>query len=101
MLNSKNLSRGAGRDRRNGSGPAHRIGPGDDFETAVFVLDQRGTAFDPVAAIHVANAVIVVADDGVVDVTADHAIGAVTPRFSGERRFERADIIHRILDLLL
>ena len=61
-----------------------RIGPGDDLETAVLVLGERRAALHPVAAIHVADAVVVT-DHGVVDVAADHAFGAVTPRFGGER----------------
>ena len=76
------------------------IGPGDDLETAVLVLGERGAAFNPVAAIHVADAMFV-ADGGVVDMAADHAVGAVTPRFARKRLFERADIIHRVLDLQL
>ena len=80
--------------------PAHRIGPGDDLETAVLVLDQRGAAFHPVAAVHVANAVLV-ADGGVVDMAADHAVGAVPPRLGGERLLEGADVVHGVLDLQL
>ena len=81
-------------------GAVARIGPGDDLETAVLVLGERGAALDPVAAIHVADAVLV-ADGGVVDVAADHAVGAVTPRFARQRLFERADIVHGVLDLQL
>ena len=86
--------------RGTGASRALRIGPGDDFEPAVLVLDERGAAFDPVAAVHVADAVLV-ADRGVVDMAADHAIGAVPPRFAGQGLFERADIVHRVLDLQL
>ena len=35
------------------------------------------------------------------DVAADHAIGAVALGFGGQRAFERADIVHGILDLQL
>jgi len=42
---------------------ADRIGPGDDLELAVLVLDQRGAALHPVAAVHIADALIV-ANDG-------------------------------------
>ncbi len=66
----------AARDRRRRS---RGSGPGDDLEPAVVVLDERRAALDPVAAIHVADAVLV-ADGGVVDVAADHAVGAVPPR---------------------
>ncbi|MBA7680558.1 hypothetical protein ES703_88878 [subsurface metagenome] len=64
------------------------------------MLDQRGAAFHPVAAVHVADAMLVV-DRGVVDVAADHALAAMAPRLAGERRFERADVIHRLLHLEL
>src|SRR5690242_828935 len=45
--------------------------PGDDFESAALMLDQRGAALDPVAVIAVGDAVDV-AHDRVVNVTADH-----------------------------
>src|SRR5712672_4228165 len=77
--------------------PAQRIGPGDDLEPAVFVLGQRRAAFHPVAAIHVADAVLVT-DGGVMDVAADHPVGAVPPRFAGQRLFEGADIVDGVLD---
>jgi len=84
----------------NGRCTAKRIGPGDDFKSAVFMLGQCGTAFHPIAAIHVADTMLV-ANGGVVDVAADHAIGAVTPSFARQRSFEGADIVHGILDLQL
>ena len=74
--------------------------PGDDLETAVVVLDHRGAAFHPVAAIDVADAVIVV-DDGVMDVTADDAVGGVPTRLGHQRLLELADEVHRVLDLQL
>src|ERR1700739_4554399 len=88
---------GARCDRGHGDGPAQRIGPGNDFKAAVFVLRKRGAAFHPVAAVHVADAMLV-ADGGVVDMAADHPVGAVTPRLGGKRRLEGADIVHRVLD---
>ncbi len=42
------------------------------------MLGDRRAALDPVAAIDVADAEIVV-DDGVVDVAADHAVDVVAP----------------------
>ena len=86
--------------RGTGAVAAQRIGPGDDFKPAVFMLGQRGAAFDPVAAVHVANAMLV-ADGGVVDMAADHAVGAVTPRLGRQRLLKGADIIHGVLDLQL
>ncbi len=74
--------------------------PRDDLERAVVTFRDRGTAFDPVAAVDVADAEVVV-DGGCVDVAADHAIGLVAVRFGGERLLEGADVIHRVLDLVL
>ena len=64
------------------------------------MLGHRGAAFDPVAAIDVADAEIVM-DDGVMDVAADHAVDAVALRFGGEPLLERADVIDRIFDFML
>ena len=64
------------------------------------MLGQRRAALDPVAAIHVADAEIVV-DDGVVNMAADHPVDAQALGFGGQRLFERADIVHRVLDLAL
>src|ERR1700681_2100094 len=64
------------------------------------MLGERGAAFHPVAAVHIADTMFV-ADDGVMDVAADHAIGTVTARLGCERLFEGADIIHGVLDLQL
>ena len=87
--------------RRDGKRPRSTgFDPGDDLESAVLMLGKRGAALDPVAAIHVADAEIVV-DDGVVDVAADDAVDAVALRLGGERLFERADIVHGVLDLVL
>src|SRR5450756_2410282 len=94
------LCRRAGGDVRHRRDPSQRIGPGDDLEAAVLVFDQRRAAFHPVAAIHVADALLV-ANGRTVDVPADDALGAVTPRLGGERLFERADVIHGVLDLQL
>jgi hypothetical protein len=57
---------------RLGCGPQIELRPVDDFEIAVEVLAGSGAAFDPIAAIDVAKAEIVVRS-GVMDVTADHA----------------------------
>ena len=76
------------------------IGPIDDLEAAVLVLDQRRAAFHPIAAIHVADAEIVV-HHRVMDMAADHAVDLVAMRFRGQRLLEGADIVHRVLDLVL
>ena len=79
---------------------AGAVGPFDDLELAVVVLDHGGAALHPVAAIDVANAVVVV-DDGMVDVPADHPVGGVPLRLGHQRLLELADEIHRVLDLQL
>src|SRR6516225_6252041 len=60
--------------------PSGVIRPGDDFEAPVGVLGKRRATFDPVAAIHVANAEILV-NDRMVNMAADHAVDATPPRF--------------------
>jgi len=69
-------------------------------EAAVRVLDDRGAALDPVAAIEIAHAEIRV-DRGVMDVAADHAVGAVAVGLGDQRLLELADIADRVLDLEL
>src|SRR5882757_1863806 len=71
---------------------AHRLGPGDDLEPAVEVLHERGAAFDPVAAIEIAHAELVV-DRRMMDVAADDAVDMEAPGFRRERLFEIADVI--------
>src|SRR5262245_50979373 len=88
------------RQRRGGDGPAHFVGPMHDFEPSIAMLDHGSTALHPVAAIEVADAEIV-ADRGVMDVAADHAVGGAVARRVRERAFKLADIVHRILDLQL
>ena len=46
------------------------VAPADDLEAAVEVLDERRAAFDPVAAVEIGDAVVML-DRGVVDVAAD------------------------------
>src|SRR5215831_11517182 len=87
-------------DVRNGRSVVSRIAPGDDLEASVLVFGERRAALHPVAAVHVADALLVT-NDGVVNVTADHSFGAVTPCFGDERGLERANIVHRVLDLQL
>ena len=62
-----------------GRGLPQRIGPDDDLEPAVLVLGDRGAAFDPVAGVDVVDAEPVV-HVGIVDVAADDAVDAVSPR---------------------
>src|SRR5262245_63124757 len=79
---------------------AHFVGPMHDFEPSVAMLDHGGTALHPVAAIDVADAEIV-ANRGVMDVAADHAVGCVVAGGVRERALELADIVHGVLDLQL
>lgn len=77
-----------------------KIGPAQDFQAAVGVLDQGRAAFDPVAVVAVEDAV-----DGPhlggMDVAADHAVGAPLSRFGDHRHLEAADVFDCFLDLVL
>ena len=79
-------------------GPAPRIGPADELEASVVMLDQRRAALHPVAAIVVGDAEIVV-HRGAVDVAADHAVDRALPRLARERLLELADEVDGVLDL--
>ena len=76
------------------------VRPGDDFKLAVVALGHGRAAFDPIAAVDVTQAEIVM-DGGGVDVAADHAIDVVMLGFGRQRLLEGADIIDRVLDLQL
>lgn len=73
--------------------------PADNFKCPVVAFGDGCTTFDPVAGIEVMYAVDVAAI-GVVDMTADQAIGAAPARFRGQRHFEFADEIDRRFDTL-
>ena len=74
--------------------------PEHQFQPPVVVLDQRAAAFDPVAVVAVQRAVDV-ADFGVVDVAAHHAVIAAPARLGGHGAFKVADVVHRLLHLVL
>src|SRR5262249_53004201 len=76
---------------------AHLVGPTHDLEPAVEMLDDDAAALDPIAALHVANAEIVV-NRGVMDVAANHPVNRVAARFLGKGALEFADIVHGVLD---
>src|SRR5262249_28636194 len=80
--------------------PAHLVGPTHDLEPAVEMLDDDAAALDPIAAIHVANAEIVV-NGGVMDVAANHPVDRVAACFVGKGALEFADVVHGVLDLQL
>ena len=72
------------------SRPCAGLCPGDDLERAVVTLGDRRAAFDPVAAVDVAQAEVVMHGGGV-DVAADHAVGLVVlaPRSPAPSRRRR------------
>src|ERR671931_2067498 len=77
------------------------LGPSDDLEPSIEILDYRSAAFDPVATIDVAQSEIV-ADYGVMDVSANDSVeGATSSSFCGERPLVLSDEGDRILDLQL
>ena len=76
------------------------LGPVHDAQAAVEILDQRGAALHPVAVVAVEDAVDV-ADLGVMDVAADHAVDAAPARLAGDGVLEVGDELHRVLDLVL
>ncbi len=77
------------------------LGPPHDLEPSIEILDHRGAAFDPVATIDVAQCEIV-ADYGMMDVSANDPVeGATPPRFRGERPLVLPDEGDRILDFQL
>ena len=59
----------------------------DDAQAAVEMLDQRRAALHPVAVVAVEDAVDV-ADLGLMDVAADHAVDAAPARLAGDRVLE-------------
>jgi hypothetical protein len=72
----------------------------DELHAAVAVLDDGGAAVHPVPAIEVGDAVLL-ADNGRVDVTADHAVHAALARVVQERVLEIEDEADRALHLAL
>src|SRR5260221_1264967 len=74
--------------------------PVDDPEFAAVELHQRGEALDPIAVVAVEDSADV-ADLGLVDVAAHHAVEAAAARLLRERRLEVADVADRVLHALL
>ena len=74
--------------------------PPNDFENPLLGLGDRRAAFDPIAGVDIDDFADL-AHGGVVNMAADHPLGAVTARLLSERRFELADIVHRALDPVL
>src|SRR3981189_398292 len=81
--------------------PAHGLAePAENLEPAVVPLGNGGTAFDPVAAIDIANTELLM-DCRVVNVSADHAVDGLLVRQLRQRLFEIAEIPARGLELVL
>src|SRR5579863_3570513 len=72
--------------------------PAQHLEPTVMMLDHQRARLDEVAGIDVRD-VLNLPDDRMMDMAADHAVDAAFPGFAGELLLERADEIHRILDL--
>jgi hypothetical protein len=70
--------------------------PGENLEAAVVMFYQRRAAFHPVAAVHVADAEIVV-NAGVVGMAADHAVDLAAVCLLGQCPLEGAGIIDLVL----
>ena len=66
--------------------------PCPDLESAVEALDRGGAAFQPVAAIDVADAQPVM-DRRMMDMPADHAVGLMAGRKRRDLAFELAEIV--------
>ena len=64
------------------------------------MLGNCRAAFNPIAAVDVADAEVVV-NDRMVNMAAYDAFGVVALGFSGERLLKFAEVIDRVLDLLL
>src|SRR5580658_3077676 len=67
-----------------------QCGPIDQFHAAVVMLNECRAAFDPVAIVHVHDAVDL-AHFGVVDVAADHAVETAAARLGGQSGLETID----------
>src|SRR5260221_5755388 len=78
----------------------HALLPVDHPEFAAVELHQRGEALHPIAVVAVEDSADV-ADLGLVDVAAHHAVEAAAARLLRERRLEVADVADRVLHALL
>src|SRR5215470_1931560 len=74
--------------------------PGDDLEPSIRVLRNRGAAFHPIATIDVGYAEIVV-DDGMMDMTANHAVSRMSSRLDRQSFLKFTDVIDGVFDLVL
>src|SRR4029077_10379767 len=96
-------SGGLGADRRLGLDGFElrlRVRPGYEFKSAIGMLCDRRAAFNPISAIDIPDAELVV-NSGVMDVAADHALGRMTLCLRNQSLLVFADVAHRVLDLQL
>src|SRR6185436_12470989 len=80
--------------------PGVLLGPAQDAQTTLEILDEGGAALDPVAVVAIENAL----DGsylGVMDVAAYHAVDAAAARLAGDGALVVADVLHGILDAVL
>ena len=75
------------------------LGPGDDLEASIEVLDQCGATFHPITVVAVSDTVDVF-DLGVVNMPTNHAVGAAIFGQPRHRTFVIVDEGHRVLDLV-
>src|SRR5262245_53737858 len=76
------------------------VSPGQNLEAAVVVLGDRGATFDPVAAVEIAHAKVLM-DSSVMDMPADNALHAMAFRLGDQGLLEIANVVDRVLDLQL
>ena len=76
------------------------VSPDDDLEIAVVAFDHSRAAFDPIAAVDIAKAIVVVHRRHM-NVAADDAFSLVVSRLCRQSLLEGPDIVDRVLDLEL
>src|SRR5271169_5220266 len=64
------------------------------------MLDERGAALDPVAAVAIENPAEI-ANLGVVNMAADDAVDPAAARFIGHHLAKRDNVLHGVLDPML
>src|SRR5476651_962757 len=77
-----------------------RICPAKNLHISAGIFDKGAAAFNPVSVVEVKD-IADHADFGMVDMAANHAIGAAGPGFRRHQLFKGRDIFDRVLDLVL
>src|SRR5262249_29709161 len=92
----------AGRNPRTASWDAslRRSGPVKNLHIPVGIFDKGSAAFNPVSVIEIEDFADL-ADFGMVDMAADHAVHAAQGRFARHDLLKAGDVFHRVLDLVL